>query len=540
MAVPVIQASFAAGELSPALYARVDLAKWHIGAALLRNFLVLAQGGAGNRTGTQFIVPCLAGINRLVNFTFSVTQTYDLLFSDLKLRFITNGGVLLEGAVNITGATQANPCVLTAVAHGWTTGDWIWVQSVGGMTRLNGRFFIVTVVDANHVSLTDAVFGTAIDSTAFAAYTAGGTAARVYTLVSPYAQADLALVKFTQSADTLTLTHPNYQPRQLKRIGATNWAFSLVAASAGQAAPVAVSAVPAVGAAATTYRYVVTAVTAQGVESEISNAVATAAAATMSTTAAENITVTWNAAAGSPALYRVYRQLEVPGGAPTANELFGLVGTSSGLTFVDHNIAPDFTQTPPIHYDPFAGSVWPGCTTYHQSRQVFGGATALPETMNFSKTGDFLNFDYSSPSRANDGIVATIASRQVNAIKHMVPMQSLLVLSASGAWRVDGGTSSSVLTPATLEAVPQAFNGCLGRAADHRELRHPLRAGEGLGRARAELQRLLDQLHRLEDLSVLSNAPLLRAPDRRVGVGRGAVQDRLGVRDDGCCSRSRT
>lgn len=461
MSLPVIQPSFAAGELSPGLYSRIDLAKWHVGAALVRNFFINASGGASNRVGTQFIIPCLAGVNRLVDFSFNAQQTYALLFSDLKLRFITNGGALLEAAGAITGATQANPCALTQVAHGYATADWVFVSTIGGMTRLNGRFYKITVIDANHYSLADAATGVAIDSSAFTAYTAGGTAARVYTIVSPYAAADLALLKFTQSADVMTLTHPSYQPRQLRRTGAVAWAFSLLATSNSLPPPTGTVAVPAIGAAATTYRYVVTAVTAQGVESAPSAAGVTALAATMSTTAAENVTVAWVApATGVPAFYRVYRQIEVPGGAPAAAELFGYVGTAAGLAFVDHNVLPDFTQTPPITYDPFAANVWPGCTTYYQGRQVYAGATSLPETMNFSKTGDFSNFSYSTPSRANDGIVATIASRKVNAIKHMMPMQSLVVLSASGAWRVDAGNAATAITPANINAVPQAFNGC--------------------------------------------------------------------------------
>lgn len=462
MGAPVIQPSLAAGELSPALYARVDLGKWHVGAALLRNFRVNPTGGASNRVGTEFIVPCFSGINRLIDFTFSVTQTYALLFSNLKLRFITNGGVLLEASTVITGASRANPCVITDVAHGYANNDWIYVASVGGMTRLNGRFFIVQNALPNTYSLTDAN-GTAIDSSAYAAYTAGGTASRVYTIASPYAAADLATLKYVQSADVMTLTHPSYQPRQLIRSGATSWAFSAVGASASMQPATALVVTPAVGAAATGYRYKITSLNAQGIESGPSAAGQTLVAATMSTTAAENIAVSWTAPATgpTPTIYKVYRQIEVPGGAPSAGELYGYVGSTSGLSFVDHNILPDFTTTPPITYDPFAGAVYPGCSTYYQGRQIYAGATSLPETMNFSKTGDFANFSYSSPSRANDGIVATIASRKVNAIKHMVPMQSLVILSASGAWRVDsGGAAGGAVSPSNIAATPQAFNGC--------------------------------------------------------------------------------
>ena len=53
--LPLIQPSFAAGELSPFLHGRVDLAKFHVGARTLQNFFVHPHGGASNRPGTRFI-----------------------------------------------------------------------------------------------------------------------------------------------------------------------------------------------------------------------------------------------------------------------------------------------------------------------------------------------------------------------------------------------------------------------------------------------------------------------------------------------------
>lgn len=460
MAAPVIQPSFAAGELSPGLFARVDLAKWHVGAALLRNFFVDARGGVSNRPGTKFIMPCYSGINRLIDFTFSTTQTYALLFSDLKLRFITNGGALLEATQAISAITRASPGVLTYVGADPANGDWMYLSGIGGMTGLNGRFVVVTNVNAvaNTFQLYD-TNGDAIDTSAYSAFTAGGTMARVYTIVSPYAAADLALLKYTQSADVMTFTHPSYQPRKLVRSGATSWAFSALTAAASQAPPTGVTAVESAGGGTTTYRYVVVAVTAQSVRSAPSTSGETTTAQPMSTTAAENITVTWVAAAGAD-YYEVYRQIEIPDSAPSTTELYGFVGSSLGTSFVDQNTTPDFSKTPQITYDPFAGSAWPGSTTYFQQRQLFAGANAGPETINMSRTQDFLNFNYSAPSQDNDGIIATIASRQVNAIKHMVPMQSLIALSSSGAWRLDAGPNGSAITPSNIQAVPQAFNGC--------------------------------------------------------------------------------
>ncbi len=56
MSNPIIQPSFNSGEWAPALNARVDLAKYHSGAALLRNFFVDYRGGATTRPGTRYVL----------------------------------------------------------------------------------------------------------------------------------------------------------------------------------------------------------------------------------------------------------------------------------------------------------------------------------------------------------------------------------------------------------------------------------------------------------------------------------------------------
>lgn len=73
-------------------------------------------------------------------------------------------------AAVITGATQANPCVITAVAHGFATADSVTIEDVVGMVELNGNTYTITV-------LTDDTFELdSTDSSAFTAYTSGGVA----------------------------------------------------------------------------------------------------------------------------------------------------------------------------------------------------------------------------------------------------------------------------------------------------------------------------------------------------------------------------
>jgi len=93
MSTRLLQASFAAGELSPAVAGRVDLAKYLVGAAGLTNFLVHPTGGISNRPGTRYCATA-ADQGRLVPFQFSVDDAYVLEFTNLQMRVLQDGGIL--------------------------------------------------------------------------------------------------------------------------------------------------------------------------------------------------------------------------------------------------------------------------------------------------------------------------------------------------------------------------------------------------------------------------------------------------------------
>ena len=66
------------------------------------------------------------------------------------------------------------------------------------MTQLNDRNYRVANATANTFTLVD-LFGAAINTTAFTAFTAGGTADKVYQITTPYAEADLFSLRYAQS-----------------------------------------------------------------------------------------------------------------------------------------------------------------------------------------------------------------------------------------------------------------------------------------------------------------------------------------------------
>lgn len=83
MKIPDLKTSFTAGELSPLLHARVDLAQYANGAAYMNNFIVLPQGGISNRPGTESLGNKTYENNvRLVPFVFSEEDSCVLVFGD--------------------------------------------------------------------------------------------------------------------------------------------------------------------------------------------------------------------------------------------------------------------------------------------------------------------------------------------------------------------------------------------------------------------------------------------------------------------------
>lgn len=93
------QPSFTAGELSPALGARIDLAKFASGLRTAKNLFIHPHGGISNRSGLQHInaVKNSAQRARLIPFQFNTEQSYALEFGHGYLRVYRNGGLILSG-----------------------------------------------------------------------------------------------------------------------------------------------------------------------------------------------------------------------------------------------------------------------------------------------------------------------------------------------------------------------------------------------------------------------------------------------------------
>lgn len=595
----VIQPSFAKGEIAPALHGRVDTALYQVALKTARNLIIHPFGGASNRAGTIFIGPCKQHTYapRLIKFAFNTEDQYILEFGNLYMRVIRNDGYVLDSSTTktISGATKANPCVVTATSHGYSNGDHIYISGVGGMTELNDRWFIVANKSTHTFELTDQADGGNINSTAYTTYTTGGSVSKIYEITTPYVTADLDNLKYVQSADTMTLTHKTYAPRTLTRTDHDAWALATASTGPTITFPTGIT-VTGNTIGDRRARYTVTAIdedeslAGTSVTSKNISAITKANPCKITTSAShgyetgdeihvasaggmtelnnrrfqitvvdadeftlneenstnyttytsggtvtrtfdevilQNITgiskqthavvtitgghtfstgstalladiegmvelndrrfstlqedgnstqimvdstafttytsggaiwqentalntITWTAVTGAKR-YAVYKE---------KSGLFGKIGESTTLTFTDNNHFVDTSITPPRENDPFReAGTYPGAASYYEQRKVLGGSEDHPDTSYYTKTGTENNHTSSSPIQADDAFDATLTSREVNEIRHFVPMNDLLVFTSGSEWKVNSGPDSA-FAPETIRQKPQSYWGC--------------------------------------------------------------------------------
>lgn len=455
----ITQRSFTSGEIAPALQSRADMTKYATGLHLCENFFVRAQGGVYSRPGFRFVgeLDDSSRVGRLIPFSFNTDQTYMLVFEHLKVRVIKDGGFVLNdgetiifelatpyteeqlptlgftqnadvmtivhpdhdprnlnrmadddwsltvidyaptvdsptfsaGSINkaITGITAANPAVVTAVGHGFATGNLISINGVVGMTEVNGNSYTITALTVDTFELNGE------DASAYTPYDSGGTASRQNGAVT---------------------------------IGEGFGDFDK------------------------TYTYVVTAVDAEGSESLASSEVSITTGS-LATTA--GVRLTWDTVPEAT-YYRVYKDPSVGTG------IYGWIGDSNNNSFDDYNIAPITSDAPPSDRRPFDGEGnKPSAVTYYQQRQVFANTYNEPQTTFTTQTNNFDSLRVSNPARDDDAVTWTIAARQVNEIRHLLPLDTLLILTSGAEWKTTEG-DTGVLTPSTIGVRIQSYNGC--------------------------------------------------------------------------------
>lgn len=369
MGTRITQSSFTRGEISPRLDARNQLEQYAIALKTAKNAIIHQEGGISNRMGLEYcgIAKNSEKPTRLMKFVFNSEQTYMLEFGDKYIRFIKDGGYIIDSSNNIVE------------------------------------------------------------------------------VATPYKAEDLQYIKRSQAGDFLTLTHPNYPAKNLVRNSHYSWTLKDIVFEPTIKAPTNVKArwTGATDKTTRTYQYIVTAVNGDNnEESKRSNIASVTAHREANWLTTEYMTITWSAVSGATE-YNVYRSV---------NGIFGYIGTAEGTTFTDDNIEPDLSSSAPITRNPFANNNNPSNSCYYQQRKMYSNSNENPQTLWTSQTAAINNFNVSRPLVATDAVTLNMDDREVNEIRHLVPMKDLIVLTSNSEWKVNGtdGVFQANPTPAAV------------------------------------------------------------------------------------------
>jgi hypothetical protein len=416
--------SFSGGEISPEMFGRIDDAKFQQGAATMRNFIAKPQGPAENRAGFKYVAEVKDSTKavKLISFTFSTVQTMVIEMGHEYFRFHTQGQPLSYS----DGSAWSN-------STNYAIGD---IAKQGGV---------------NYYAKTAHSNSQPPNATNWYPLP---TSPNIYEVPHPYQEAELFDVHYVQSADVMTLVHPNHAPRELRRLGATKWELKTINFASPLPSPTISSVVAYIPSSSSTnvdtyeaHEYVVTAVASNLID-ESSQSSASSVDNNIYVTGAKN-TITWGAVAGA-SKYRVYKEQA---------GIYGFLGETTATSIIDANIAPNFSRTPPIYENEFQSTDnFPGAVSYFEQRRVFAGTNNEPQTILMTKSGTESNLSFGLPIRDDDRIKFRVAAREANTIRHIVPLTNLLMLTGSAEWRVSS-INSDAITPSSISVKPQSYVG---------------------------------------------------------------------------------
>lgn len=118
-----------------------------------------------------------------------------------------------------------------------------------------------------------------------------------------------------------------------------------------------------------------------------------------------------------------------------------------------------FTETSTTHLLNGTGN-YPKCVSFFEQRLVFAGTINNPQTLWFSKSGDYENFTTGTADA--DAMIYTIASNQVNAIESIKATRTLIVMTTGGEFTVTSGATQDPITPTNLNIRKQSNYGSAG------------------------------------------------------------------------------
>lgn len=322
-------------------------------------------------------------------------------------------------------------------------------------------------------------------------YTSGANVGQPVEVVTPYAESDLFMLKFTQSADVMTICHAAYPPMEIRRYGNEDWRTALVSTNDGPFQDGNVDEAVTVATSGETGSVTLTSTSAIFTAEQVGTLffIEQLNTGDIAKWETDKSVILGQQVRYSTNYYECTRAGKTGTVAPThtsGRALDGWYGddnsvewlyihsgngiarittvSGDGLTAtadVVNRLPKDLVATPSYKWSKFAwNSVdgYPSTVVYFQQRLMFAASTAFPQTVWTSKSGDYKDFSTSVPSVDDDAISYTYAGRQLNKILHLIDVGSLVALTSGGEYKVNGDQTGT-LTPSTFNFSSQGQNG---------------------------------------------------------------------------------
>jgi ALTTAQ repeat len=209
-----LRQSFSGGEISNGLLGQVSNEKVQTAASIMRNFIALPHGPATARPGFEYVASVRSPTNpvRLIPFVYSISNALVLEIGQTWIRMHENGGTVTYD--NPPAWVSRKPYDAGDIVQ---NGLYAWRCCVPHASVTFPGNMTCTVLGPNYLwPYWSQMSGT----------NTGGFFEILYP--QPWNGLNLSLLRYAQSNDVLTFTHPKTCPYVLTRYGATNWTLAPV------------------------------------------------------------------------------------------------------------------------------------------------------------------------------------------------------------------------------------------------------------------------------------------------------------------------
>lgn len=421
--VSILQTNFTAGELSPRLMGRVDIARYSNGAEVIENAYPVIHGGVIRRSGTRYVAAAKNANKaaRLIPYVFNREQAYILEFGDQYMRVFKDGAPVLVGGLPYEVATPYTEAMLSNIRY---------VQGADTMFLAHPEVPIYRLrrLDHDDWSLAEAPF-----------------------VVEPFDEIGI------RPATTLTLSAATVGTGRTATAGAATFLASDVGREIWAAGGIAtITAVGSSTSATVDVSIQFSATSYAANEWQLRGSPQTTCTPDIKDPVGATITLTLSAAGWRSSdvgkYVRINRGLVLLAGYTSDTIMTGTIKT-----------ALDSTVAAQANAWTLESAVWnsvdgyPSCVTLHEQRFVAAGSPGFPQTVWMSRTGESLNFEIGT--RDDDAMSFTISSDQVNPIQHVAQIKALVALTSGGEFTLTGGVEKPI-TPTNIQVKNQSVYGC--------------------------------------------------------------------------------